>query len=384
MEEPLDQQEIEERYQEQEQEQYHKLKQDQATVLVVGRTGTGKSSLINAIFGKRIAKVGVGKPVTQHYEYFSNDDSLVAIFDSKGWEGGVNEEDTFFNETQDLLTSPEGQEVDVIWYVLDAPGARFTEFDVKLAQEAFGGLHVLFVLTKCDIARQGQIDGLREAIEAADIPNSIGVVEIAAHPAAIRGVAPTEPFGLEAIIERTLDILPESRQAAFTAAQVVNLERKRALSRQIILTAAATAFGTGFTPIPMADAPLIASTQTGMLAMIASIYNLPINLTTTVSGFLTKGIITTLGRSAAGRLLKFVPLAGTFTGGVITGSVAASITAAMGFAFREMLTRIAELQAEGKADIVTPDWMAEFLDQAFTMILDDLKKRQNVEGYDTA
>lgn len=34
-------------------------------VLIVGKTGVGKSTLINAVFGDKVAKTGSGKPVTQ-------------------------------------------------------------------------------------------------------------------------------------------------------------------------------------------------------------------------------------------------------------------------------------------------------------------------------
>ncbi|GAA9658956.1 hypothetical protein HpHCM55_06840 [Helicobacter pylori] len=37
-------------------------------ILLMGATGMCKSSLINALFGKEMAKVGTGKPVTQHLE----------------------------------------------------------------------------------------------------------------------------------------------------------------------------------------------------------------------------------------------------------------------------------------------------------------------------
>ncbi|GAA7259351.1 hypothetical protein ID0476_03600 [Helicobacter pylori] len=37
-------------------------------ILLMGATRVGKSSLINGLFGKEMAKVGIGKPVTQHLE----------------------------------------------------------------------------------------------------------------------------------------------------------------------------------------------------------------------------------------------------------------------------------------------------------------------------
>ncbi|WP_353888713.1 GTPase [uncultured Microbacterium sp.] len=42
---------------------------------VVGGTGVGKSSLINAVFGRDLAKVGKGLPVTRGADYY-HDDSL--------------------------------------------------------------------------------------------------------------------------------------------------------------------------------------------------------------------------------------------------------------------------------------------------------------------
>ncbi len=46
------------------------IKESKMNILLMGATGVSKSSLINALFGKEIAKAGVGEPITQHVEKY--------------------------------------------------------------------------------------------------------------------------------------------------------------------------------------------------------------------------------------------------------------------------------------------------------------------------
>ncbi|MGL2908453.1 GTPase [Helicobacter pylori] len=63
-----------------------KKEKPKMNVLLMGATGVGKSSLINALFGEEIAKTGVGKPITQHLEKFIDEKKGLILWDTKGIE----------------------------------------------------------------------------------------------------------------------------------------------------------------------------------------------------------------------------------------------------------------------------------------------------------
>ena len=46
------------------------MKEKYANIILLGRTGVGKSSFINYIIGKEICKTGNGKSVTQTYNEY--------------------------------------------------------------------------------------------------------------------------------------------------------------------------------------------------------------------------------------------------------------------------------------------------------------------------
>ena len=65
----------------------HALKeQGHVNVLIAGRTGVGKSTLVNAVFQGNFATTGQGRPVTQHTREFKKEGIPLSIFDTRGLE----------------------------------------------------------------------------------------------------------------------------------------------------------------------------------------------------------------------------------------------------------------------------------------------------------
>lgn len=359
------------------QQKLEEWKKDKPTVLLAGRTGVGKSSLVNAVFDHEAAQVGTGRPVTKHYTRYEGE--LMTIYDTQGWELGEDKEKVFYEDTQKLLEQATGEDgIDIVWYMLDAPSSRFTDFDADLALNAFGGLGVLFILTKCDIAHSEQISALRQAIDDVDIPNCLGVVEVAASPQSMRGRAAPEAFGLQEVVTQTLKALPDAKKIVFSVAQNVDLKQKDAASKNLIRNHVTAAFMAGFMPIPFGDAALLVPIQIMLIAHLARVYNIDIRNAPVWVSFIIEQVVATLGRGTAGRLLKMFPGAGIIMGGTITGSVAASFTAAIGFAFRTVFHEMYKLKQQGKESLISDQWTAQLLEATLRTVWEELKNNPNI------
>jgi predicted GTPase len=57
-----------------------------ANIMLIGKTGVGKSTLINNIFRENLAETGIGKPVTQHLRRISKEGIPINLYDSRGLE----------------------------------------------------------------------------------------------------------------------------------------------------------------------------------------------------------------------------------------------------------------------------------------------------------
>lgn len=353
-------------------------------VLIAGRTGVGKSTLINAMFGRDIARVGSGRPVTDCYTEYTSETVLVNLYDSTGWEGGAEKEAAFREDTERFLrahrTKAVAEHIHIVWYAIDAPGARFTDFDAQLAKEAFTGLPLIFILTKSDIATDEQLHALRDAIERAHVPNSYGIIEVSADPLVRRGKPICEAFGLDEVITRTLTLIPELVRRAFISAQRVSLLAKDDEARKSLHKFAGTAFGIGFTPIPFSDAPLLITLQMGMVARMAVIYGFPPKHMVAASvSSLVGSLVASVAGTFLANLLKFVPGVGTIIGGVINGSVGASITFAVGHTFRALFNLILKKSMEGRDSEVTEEWIHSFVNDEFRKKWQQFKDKKGAD-----
>ncbi|MBR2202256.1 MAG: hypothetical protein IJ894_16240, partial [Bacteroidales bacterium] len=81
---------------------------------------------------------------------------------------------------------------------------------------------------------------------------------------------------------------------------------------------------------------------------IFGIYGLDNNISSTVKNVISSQVVSLLGKTLAGNLIKLIPGAGTAVGAVINASVASSITFSMGYAISRLTKQCIESRLTGK------------------------------------
>ncbi len=247
-------------------------------IAIVGRTGVGKSTIINAVFGGNVAKVGAGLPITQgfcRYPDESSDNGMpIVVYDSAGYEAGKEEE--FVKDVLDFINQKQSAGIDkqihLVWYVINASSARVELFEKGIIDQINEkGIPAIIILSQCDRAKPEEIDAIKAAIEKFDLNKVYDLIEVAASPLISRGKPICEEFGLTKLVDKTVELLPEMYTDAVIAMQVVDIRAKRKVVWKFISAAATTCFAVTASPVPGGTAALIAS-QTGLCMAIASVY----------------------------------------------------------------------------------------------------------------
>lgn len=319
-------------------------------IIVAGKTGVGKSTLINAVFRDKLAETGMGKPVTDHMRKISKKGIPLAIYDTKGIELGKEVQQQVKQEVMEtiskgLATQDINKAIHSIWYCINTASNRVEPEEIEwlkeLSQEnQITQVPIIVVLTQSFSKKNA--DAMRKMIlnENLDV---VQVVPVLAEDYEIDEEYVAKSYGLDVLIHVMGEALPDELMDTLQNVQIASLAEKKKRAQATIATATLAAAGEGAAPIPFSDCALLIPTQLGMIASITVIFGFDVNksiLTAFLSSTLGSGGATLLGKTVVSNLVKLIPGVGIVAGGAISAATAGVLTAALGEAYIGIMTLV--------------------------------------------
>ncbi|EPB7489225.1 YcjF family protein, partial [Campylobacter jejuni] len=306
-------------------------------VLILGKTGAGKSTLINTVFGEKVAKTGSGSPITANLNKYEKDG--LCIYDSKGLEikddKGIDNLKQFI---EDQKAKEPSDQIHLVWFCICEANRRIEPQEKELIKflksEKFC---TILVITKAQqdkdengcsfkdiVKKELELDDEKiERVRAIAIEDDEGNVK--------------KLLGIKELVNKTYCFLNEGQKNAFARKQQYDKDLKREACKEKaqdkIKYYAGLSSTVALSPIPFSDFPLIATNQCAMIYHISMIYELNLSskddalkiltalLATGVAGFAVKTLAT--------GLMKFIPGV-NFIGGAINATVAYNATKKIG------------------------------------------------------
>lgn len=350
-------------------------------IFLIGRTGVGKSSLINAIMGEYLAQVSDVKSCTQNaqvYKCVKGENELFHIFDTRG----IAESESLDKENAEnaLITEVQHFSPDVAIMMLDCTHrddiVSDVEFMKKLAKQ-YGEtnkveLPVIVVVNKCDEVAparikepneytQNKLKTIEEVVQYYNnvvVNNGLYIKEIIAVSSYIDwktknglevSVKDIESmtndeikdleicfdgrYNIEKLIDLLIDAIQDSgAQMGFRMAARLDGVTGR-IANELITVFSGLSATVALSPIPVSDIYILVLLQCVLVALIASLSGRDIDLDSAKEFIISAGGVTGLGytfRMIAQQGSKLVNAVAPGAGSVISSGVAATGTGAIG------------------------------------------------------
>lgn len=358
-------------------------------VLIVGKTGAGKSTLINAVFGSEVAPTGSGKPLTQNIEQYQITNNF-SIFDTKGLEMAAFDETV--SQIRDLLkeqkTKPVDEQIHIAWLCISEGNRRIEE-----GEKEFHAIFKEFDLPVITIITKAIQDADEKGVKFSDIVKEelsinddkyfqrVRALEVEDDEGEIKKILGLikDNKGNDGLIEKTYALLPEGQKAAFARHQKYNEELRqnaaREHARELINRYSIAAGGVAATPIPFSDFALLLPTQIAMITHVSNAYGLDMSADTAKKLAIAFAGVAGAGfgiKLAVGSLLKIIPGLGSIAGGAMNATIAATTTKLMGHAYLSYLDDNFD-ELENAISSISTDIFKEYWDKAKVFFPDDAK-----------
>lgn len=212
-----------------------------ANIIVAGITGTGKSTLLNAVFSSDLAATGAGRPVTEQIAEYDSPDIPIHIWDTVGLELDSEKTKESIRAIRDTIANKSVSDdhfdrIHAIWYCINSGSNRYQGAELDFIKNLHSiGVPFIIVLTQC-IGDDDEINAFEDKIKSINLSMGMGDIEIVQVLAMDKKTKKytIEAFGLDVLVDTTIKKMPDFIKGGFIAAQKVSKAQKRVQCEEII------------------------------------------------------------------------------------------------------------------------------------------------------
>ena len=253
-------------------------------VLVIGNSGVGKSTLINAVVGDDVAKTSWGdKGGTLKVDLYNGE--LFNVIDTIGFEP------SFLKANKAIIAvkkwskdsakeENEDKQINVIWFCVDGTSRKLFPKAIKDLSKAISmwkSVPIITVITKSYSVpeRVENIELVKNVFNKnKDLSERLkAVIPVVASTYVLNDEASAPPEGIAELIEKTNELMPEGMKAAQKDIAKFNLLRRRTLAQGAIAASTGAAIAKTFINVGMADSIVISKIENTLVDTLAKIYN---------------------------------------------------------------------------------------------------------------
>ena len=340
-------------------------------VLVIGNSGVGKSTLINAVLGEEKATTGWGNSgTTDHLEIYENDEIPFRIIDSVGFEPSFFKKKKAIDAVKkwsknSAKNGNEDSKIDIIWFCVEGTSRKLFPDTIKSLSSAtamWESVPVIVAITKSysEPERKINVEMVQNAFakQKRYSKNLKKVIPVVAQDYVINDSSYVEPVGITELIEATNNFLPEGKKAADDDIYHYKIKRKKALAQGIVGTATTAGSVIGAIPISVADAPLLSGIEAGEITALARLYEIPKGeKSKQLMGTIIEAGTASAAAKGAISVLKSIPGV-NLVAGVLNAVIAGCFVAAIG----ETSIYIFEQVYLGKKTAEDIDWVTKVIE----------------------
>ena len=342
-------------------------------VLVVGNSGVGKSTLINAVLGEYHAETGWGiDGRTKEIKTYENNTVPFRLIDTAGFEPSpiklaklVHAIKKFSKERASDGNSD--TDINVIWFCVDGTAAKLFKETIEnflKATSVWKSVPIIVAITKSysSLDRDKNVEMVNSAFKAVKHNKRFPtlIAPVVAEPFYITEDAFAAPYGISELVTATNNLLPEGIKAAEQDVADIILSRKRIWANSVIASATAAAATVGAIPIPFPDGVILTTLETALIKGISSIYEIPKGESHTkmLNTIVELGTVGAIAKAAI-TAIKAIPglqIAASVLNAAVAGSMVMGIGEGCKYIFEQIYL--------GKKSIEDLDWIKQIMESA--------------------